>query len=127
MPVDGKTGMTSKDQLDSIFKELKPLYKMRDRIYESLENEFRDKKIGNLKYEELNVEEKNWAINYYKNEIKPLLSPNVVYKMHPFPFMENNQLYIVAELDDKGRTCYLLLPINKNIPAFKKLWKKLFG
>lgn len=121
MPVDGKTGMTSKDQLDAIFKELKPLYEMRDRIYESLESEFRDKNIGNLKYEELNVEEKNWAINYYKNEIKPLLSPNVVYKMHPFPFMENNQLYVVAELDDKGRTCYLLLPLNKSIPDLKKL------
>ena len=122
LPVEDKTGMTTREQLDAIFRELVPLYSMRDSIYDNLEKELRQKGISNLKYDELNVEEKNLLDAYYMNEIKPLLSPNVVYKMHPFPFMENKTLFIVAELiDNNDKTCYLLLPLRQNIPAFKKI------
>ena len=119
--IDNKTGMTAQEQLDEIYKELVPLYAMGDQIFMDLEKELREVGISNLKYDELNVEEKNLINKYYKKEIQPLLSPNVVYKMHPFPFMENKQLYIVAELDDNGKNCYLLLPLRSNLPDFKKL------
>ena len=120
--IDNKTGMTAGEQLDSIFKELIPLYKMRDDIYFELEDELRQHGIGNLSYKELNIEEKNWADNYYMETIKPLMSPNVIYKMHPFPFMENNQIYIVAELiDNNSKSCYLLLPIRSTIPSAIKI------
>lgn len=119
--IDNKTGMTAQEQLDEIYKDLVPLYAMGDQIFIDLEKELREAGISNLKYEELNVEEKNFVDTFYEKEIRPLLSPNVVYKMHPFPFMENKQIYIVAELDDNGKTCYLLLPLRSNLPAFKKL------
>ena len=119
--VDNKTGMTAKDQVDAICKELKPLYEMKDAIYSSIEKEFRQEGISNLKYSELNIEEKNKVDQYYNKEIKPLLSPNVVYKMHPFPFVENNLLYVFAELDDKGKICYLLLPVRHTLPRVKKI------
>ncbi|MDO5026493.1 MAG: polyphosphate kinase 1 [Tissierellia bacterium] len=119
--IDDKTGMTAQDQLDAIFKDLVPLYAMRDQIFSDLEREMRKAGISNLKYHELNVEEKNYIDSFYEKEIKPLLSPNVIYKMHPFPFMENQQIHVIAELDDNGKTCYLLLPLRDNLPAFKKL------
>lgn len=120
--IDNKTGMTASEQLDNIFEELIPLYKMRDDIYFELEDELRQYGIGNLSYNELNVEEKNWADSYYLEKIKPLMSPNVIYKMHPFPFMENNLIYIVSELiDNTDKTCYLLLPIRSTIPDAIKI------
>lgn len=119
--VDSKTGMNSQDQLDAIFKDLVPLYAMRDKIYSDLEQELRKVGTSNLKFDELNVEEKNIIEQFYRKEIQPLMSPNVVLKNHPFPFVENKLLYIVAELDDNGKSCYLLLPIRANLSKFKKL------
>lgn len=120
--IDNKTGMSAQEQLTAIFEELLPLYKMRDDIYSELEVQLRKVGIGNLKYSELNIEEKNLADKYYMDAIKPMMSPNVVYKMHPFPFMENNLLYIVSELlDDDGKNCYMLLPLRTNIPDLKKI------
>lgn len=117
--LDNKTGMTAKEQLDAIFKELIPLYDMRDQVYEKLERDFRAIGIANLKYHELNAEQKKWADAYFQEEIRPLMSPNVVYKMHPFPFMENNMLYIVAELERNEKPSYLLLPLGTNLPKVK--------
>lgn len=121
-PRDNKTGWSASEQLDRIYQDVRPLYAMKDIIFYEVEKRFREIGISNLKYDELNVEEKKWVDNYYLNHIHPLMSPNVVHKMHPFPFMENKIIHIVAELVDKeGKTCYLILPIRGNIPKLIKI------
>lgn len=121
-PRDNKTDWTASEQLDRIYQDVRPLYAMKDIIYHDLEKNLRELGIRNLKYGELNVEEKRFIDNYYFIHIQPLMSPNVVHKMHPFPFMENKLIHIVAELIDiNGKNSYLILPIRENIPKIIRI------
>lgn len=119
--IDSKTNMTAKEQLDAIYKELVHIYKRRDQIYENLEKKLKDNGFGNLKYKELNHEEKAFVDGYFEKNIFPMMSPNIIDKRHPFPFIENNQIYVIAELAGKKKTNYLIVPIRDTIARFVKL------
>ena len=41
--------------------------------------------------------------NYFNNEIRPLLSPQLIDRQHPFPFLKNKEQFIVTELTDKEK------------------------
>lgn len=119
--IDTKTNMTAKEQLNAIYKELVPMYKKRDQIYQNLEKKLRNKGFGNLKYNELNLEEKAYVDSYFEKNIYPMMSPNIIDKRHPFPFIENNQIYVIAELAGKKKTNFLIVPIRDAIAKFVKL------
>lgn len=119
--VDSKTGMTVSEQLDAIYNECVALYKERDSIYDKLEEELRQEGIGNLKYHELNEQEKIYVDTYFEKNIMPMISPNVVDKHHPFPFLENNAIYIMAVLKTKKKKMHLILPIRAALPQIIRL------
>lgn len=118
---EGKTNMTPKEQLEAIYEALIPLYEKQDNIYKKLEDELRKENFGNYKYEELNEKEKLFVDKFYEENIFPMISPNIIDKRHPFPFLENNQIYIVAELMSKKGGRFLILPIREALPKFLKL------
>lgn len=118
---DSKTGMTPQEQLDAIYAETRPLYEKRDRYFVEIEEEFRNYGISNLKYAELNEEEKTYIETYFDKNIMPMISPNIIDKHHPFPFIENDSLNIIAELITKKRTIHLILPIRSTLPDLIKL------
>lgn len=57
--------MTPQEQLNEIYKECINFYSKRDEIYKDLETKLRENNIGNLKYIELNEEEKAYINNYF--------------------------------------------------------------
>lgn len=118
---DSKTGMTPQEQLNEIYKECITLYAKRDAIYNDLETKLRENNIGNLKYNELNEEEKAFINNYFNKNIMVMISPNIIDKHHPFPFIENDSLYILAELKTKKRIMHLILPVRDALPPLIKL------
>ncbi|QUY64530.1 polyphosphate kinase 1 [Helcococcus kunzii] len=118
---DSKTGMTPQEQLNEIYKECITLYAKRDVIYNDLETKLRENNIGNLKYNELNEEEKAFINNYFNKNIMVMISPNIIDKHHPFPFIENDSLYILAELKTKKRIMHLILPVRDALPPLIKL------
>lgn len=119
--IDSKTGMTPTQQLNEIYEECVYLYSKRDEIYNDLEREFRNHNIGNLKYNELNEEEKAYINTYFLKNIMPMISPNIIDKHHPFPFIENNSLYIIAELKTKKKILQLILPVREALPPIVKI------
>lgn len=118
---DSKTGMTPQEQLNEIYKECITLYAKRDAIYKDLETKLRENNIGNLKYNELNEEEKAFINNYFNKNIMVMISPNIIDKHHPFPFIENDSLYILAELKTKKRIMHLILPVRDALTPLIKL------
>ena len=100
--IDTKTGMTPKEQLDKIYEAVKPLYTKKDNIHFQLENKMRFFGICSLSIEELTLVEKEYIKDYFYNQILPILSPQIVDKLHPFPYFNNKLIHIVAMLKNKN-------------------------
>jgi polyphosphate kinase len=99
---DNKTGMNSEEQINACLKKVRYLNKKKDRIYLNIMNELNKVSFGIIKCNELkNKEDKKYFEKYFDHEILPLISPQVVSKRQPFPFLNNKELYIVVELHSK--------------------------
>lgn len=111
-PIDSKTGKTPTEQLNDIFKFVPSLYEKRYKTYCQVEQNFRQHNIYNLNYDELSKKEKDFIKKYYNEFIKPVLSPQIIDFRHPFPHLINNELYIVAQLNNKSKsTLYGIVPV----------------
>ncbi|MDY3946463.1 MAG: polyphosphate kinase 1 [Ezakiella sp.] len=119
--IDNKTGMSVNEQLMAIFKETRSLYKEKDSIYLSVEHGFREEGIFCVDIDELVDADKRILETIFRHQIEPILSPMVIDKYHPFPFLENTELYLCAELklDDKDMTGIVQVP--KMLPPYFKL------
>ncbi len=117
-PKDNKTGMTPQEQLKKIYADVKSLYKQRDKVMGELEARCRAVNICRLSYEELDSKEKKKVKSWYKNEIQPILSPQVVDSHHPFPHLANDCLYIVVNLAQEEREMLGILPVPTSLPPF---------
>ncbi len=100
--VDSKSGMTPKEQLDAIYTAVAPLYKERDKTYAEIKKQLAAYGICALNMKELENPEKKYLKKYFKEQILPILSPQIVDANHPFPHLLNNQIYVVANLRQQG-------------------------
>lgn len=100
---DNKTGMSPQEQLDAIYKETRRLYSKRNKLFDKLVSELKTKDIYYLKYQELTPAEQEFAENYFSHEIMPLLTPQIVDKLHPFPQLQNKSLAIGVLLKGSGK------------------------
>ena len=99
---DNKTGMTGEEQLKACLKRATYLNKKKDRIYQNIMTELENYGWGIIKYHQLkNKEDRKYFENYFNREILPLISPQVVSKRQPFPFLNNRELYIIVQLESK--------------------------
>lgn len=99
--IDTRTNLNVQEQLDEIYLKSAKLYKKRDRIYGEILEELKTKDINIMKIDELDDEKKRKISKYYKKNILPLLSPQIIDVWHPFPFLQNKKLYVVVELETK--------------------------
>ena len=99
---DNKTGMTGEEQLKACLKRVSYLNKKKDRIYTNIMEELKNFGWSVLKYKDLkNKEDRKYFEKYFDREILPLISPQVVSKRQPFPFLNNREIYIVVQLESK--------------------------
>ncbi len=115
--VDDKTGLTAKQQLELIFQAAVPLYKERDRVFQTVEEKLREFGIRNLESGELKKSEKKQLDKIFEEDIKPILSPQVIDSRHPFPHLVNKGIYIICEFTGES-TKFGLIPISQSLPAY---------
>ena len=99
---DSRSGMTAQEQVDKILEMTAPLYRERDKTYADIRKQLRPYGICGLEYKELEAPEKKYVKKYFKSQILPVLSPQIVDASHPFPHLENKQLYVIATLSHEG-------------------------
>lgn len=100
--IDSKSGMTPKEQLDAIYTAVAPLYKERDKTYAEIKKQLAAYGISGLNMKDLENQEKKYLKKNFKEQILPVLSPQIVDVNHPFPHLLNNQIYVVANLKQNG-------------------------
>ena len=113
---ENKTGMTSQEQIDAILKRTKQINKRKEAVYEELMKRVAEQGIRILRFNELDEEGAAYLERYFESEIAPLISPTVVGRRQPFPFLRNKEIYAVAVLGSKGKKDRLgIIPCTSNI------------
>ena len=95
---ENKSDMTPREQINAICAAVPPLIAEKDRIYRELSNELDNAGVTEVPYEALTGSQRDYVQEYYKQNIRPLLSPQVIDRSHPFPFLRNKGLYAAAML-----------------------------
>ena len=98
---DSRSGMTPQEQLDAIYEAVAPLYKERDKTYTEIKKELSPYGVCGLDFKELEADEKKYVKKYFKEQILPVLSPQIVDSSHPFPHLLNKDIYVTASLNKK--------------------------
>jgi len=114
-----KSNLTPGEQLEAIFEKTQKLIKERDAIYCDIDEQLRKHGVYNLKFNELDKNEKKYIENYFKNRIQPILSPMIIDNQHPFPHLANKQLYVLATLKNEQSTKGIkvgIIPVPESLP-----------
>ena len=114
--LDNKCGLTPQEQLDEIFLQIPPLYRKRNKIFQSVEKELRAYDIYNLNIKELETKEKKYIAEYFREYISPVLSPQIMDSHHPFPHLVNKSLNIAVRLRGNRENLYGIIPVPRSVP-----------
>ena len=99
---DSKTGMTPREQLDAVYARVRELTPIAAEDYRTLRHLLDDAGIHQLYPDELNAEQHAELMDYLDQNVLPLVSPQIINALHPFPHLENGALYIAVRLDEEA-------------------------
>ena len=117
---ENKTGMSSEEQVQAILRQVGILEKKKAQIYEQLMGELEPQGIRLINFNKLSNEEGKVLEEYFDRHIAPFLSPMIIGKQHPFPFLANKQLYAIVLLTTKsGKNKTGIVPCTNSV--FKRL------
>ncbi len=114
--IDSRSGMTPRQQLEAIYRAVAPLYKDRDKTYAEIKKQLTPYGVCGLGFKELEQQEKKYVKKYFKEQILPVLSPQIVDANHPFPHLLNKEIYVVAQLRQGGNSMLGIVPVPQYIP-----------
>ncbi len=98
---ENKTNMTPEEQLDAILARTKKLNRKRDAVYEEIMEKLEQYGIHMLNFHKIEKEDRNYLDRYFEAEVAPVISPSIVGKRQPFPFLRNKEIYAVVVLETK--------------------------
>ena len=96
---ENKTNMTPKEQLDAILARTKN--RKRDVVYEEIMESLEEYGVHMLNFHKIEKEDRNYLERYFEAEVAPVISPSIVGKRQPFPFLRNKEIYAVVVLETK--------------------------
>ena len=98
---ENKTNMTPEEQLDAILARTKKLNRKRDVVYEEIMENLEQYGVHMLNFHKIEKEDRNYLERYFEAEVAPVISPSIVGKRQPFPFLRNKEIYAVVVLETK--------------------------
>lgn len=120
-PKENKTNMTAKEQLGAVSERTAVLTAEFDKTYSAIMKEAEKHGVKLVRFNKLTKKQAALTELYFDNEILPLLSPQIVGKKHPFPFLKNKEIYVLVNLETKraGSVKIGIIPCNNGV--FKRL------
>ena len=119
--VENKSGMTPAQQLDKVFEAVRPLIARRDEIYQELTQELSRVGVQEIEYDALTESQRSYVHDYYKENIRAILSPQIIDYSHPFPHLKNKELYVAALLSYKGKRLLGIIDVPLSLPPILML------
>lgn len=112
---DNKTNMTCQEQLNAIFEQIKLLTQRKDAAYANLKEGLETYGVEICSYAELEKQDVEFMDAYFEHEVRPLLSPQIIGKKQPFPFLKSKDIYAVVVLEKKKRDKLGIVPCNVDV------------
>ena len=100
--VDDKTGLTSAQQTAAVLDRTRALLAQRDRVCRALMAELADQGVELCPFAGLSDKQQAFLEKYFTSNVLPLLSPQIIGRKQPFPFLRNKAIYAVAILRTKS-------------------------
>lgn len=100
--VDDKTGMTSAQQTAAVLDKTRELLGERDRVCRTLMEELKGQGVEICGFHSLPDKQQSFLEKYFTSNVLPLLSPQIIGRKQPFPFLRNKAIYAVAILRTKS-------------------------
>lgn len=114
--VDNKTGMTPAEQLRAIYKRVHEMIPAVETAYADTMRGLDAAGIEHVELAKITEKEEEYLHAYFNSEIRPLISPQVVDKRHPFPFLTNKAIYAVTHLESKNGVKLGIIPAGGSFP-----------
>ena len=99
---DDKTGMTSAQQTAAVVAKTRELLAERDRVCKGLLRELPAQGVEICRFGALPDKAQSFLEQYFTSNVLPLLSPQIIGRKQPFPFLRNKEIYAVAMLRTKN-------------------------
>ena len=110
---DQMTHMTASQQLAAIMPKVEELQVKCNKYYQHLMDQLAEHGYRKVDFSNLDKQEERRWKSYYQNEVFPILSPQIVDRRHPFPFLRNKETYFIVQLSNKTDGIYYgIIPIN---------------
>ena len=117
---DNKTKMTAKEQIQAVLHQVTKLNRRKDAVYETIMGQLEDQGVRMVDFRKISKKESEYLERYFLSEIAPVISPTIVGKRQPFPFLKNNEIYAVVVLQTKsGKEKLGIIPCSNT--GFKRL------
>ena len=111
---DNKTKMTAKEQIEAVLHQVMKLNRRKDAVYDAIMGQLEDYGVRLVDFRKISKKESEYL------EIAPVISPTIVGKRQPFPFLKNNEIYAVVVLQTKsGKEKLGIIPCSNT--GFKRL------
>ena len=113
---DNKTKMTAKEQIEAVLHQVMKLNRRKDAVYDAIMGQLEDYGIRLVDFRKISKKESEYLEKYFLNEIAPVISPTIVGKRQPFPFLKNKEIYAVAVLETKnGKEKLGIIPCGNEV------------
>lgn len=113
---ENKTRMSSEEQVNSILRRVNDLEKKKNLIYQNIMCKLEANGVRIINFNKLSTKEGALLEKYFDQQIAPFLSPIIVGKQHPFPFLANKQLFAVILMkSQKGKTKLGVVPCSNSV------------
>ena len=117
---DNKTKMTAKEQIEEVLHQVMKLNRRKDAVYDAIMGQLEDYGVRLVDFRKISKKESEYLEKYFLSEIVPVISPTIVGKRQPFPFLKNNEIYAVVVLQTKsGKEKLGIIPCSNT--GFKRL------
>ena len=117
---DNKTKMTAKEQIEEVLHQVMKLNRRKDAVYDAIMGQLEDYGVRLVDFRKISKTESEDLEKYFLSEIAPVISPTIVGKRQPFPFLKNNEIYAVVVLQTKsGKEKLGIIPCSNT--GFKRL------
>lgn len=111
---DEKTGMTAAEQIAESLETVRGLQKTTLECWRELVKEAADVGIDFVDAANASAQEEELIAHRFKDSIRLLLSPLVIDRHHPFPFLRNKEQYVISLLEGKsGKAVLGIVPIGR--------------
>lgn len=99
---ESRTGMFPDEQIRVCLERIRELSRRKDIAYGRMLQELAVAGIRLVDFNTISKEEKEKLEAYFKEQIMPLLSPVIIGKRQPFPFLQSKDIYAMAVLERKN-------------------------